>query len=488
VKKAPARPVDSVGRYRLLLPETEIPQLEACLASPTPTAVRINPLKTETNFTINNLRERYGWETQPIKYCPDGFTLTSSRIPPGRILETRLGYLYIQDAASMLPVELFEIPANPAPLILDLTASPGGKSTHLSARFHDRGILIANDGTASRIPALSSTLKNWGAVCSATTNLPGEKYGQWFPETFDIVLLDAPCSMENLHQGGRNKRVIKLAERGRLALRQAQLLMSALLSCKIGGQVVYSTCTLAPEEDEGVLDTVLRKCGSAVKITDAATRLEIFAPGLGEAFGHTYLPETTRSIRLWPHRMGTSGFFAAHLRKTAPIPDKLEIQPYPRMRKQLTALTNGEAKNLTDRLQEDYGIGLEQILEEQDLIFSGYKDSVFAFPRLLDTMFPELPLRSAGLRLGDYSGDGFEISLEWATRYGDQIKQNILELTGEDVVKWSRGEDLPLVPGNYADKGIIKVIKDPVGLVLGTGRVSDRGLKNLLPRHLALKY
>ena len=159
----------------------------------------------------------------------------------------------------MLPVELFEPVILSAPLILDLTAAPGGKSTHLASRFSDRGLLIANDGTSSRIPALTSTLKTWGAANSAVTNFPGEKIRlNGFPRPSTIVLLDAPCSMENLHPGDKNKREIKPAERGRLAQRQVQLLLSALQACKPGGQVVYSTCTLAPEEDEGVLDTVLQ--------------------------------------------------------------------------------------------------------------------------------------------------------------------------------------------------------------------------------------
>ncbi len=321
----------------------------------------------------------------------------------------------------MIPVELFEPVDASEPLILDLTAAPGGKSTHLASHFNDRGLLIANDGTSSRIPALTSALKTWGATNSAVINFPGEKMGLWFPSTFDCVLLDAPCSMENLHPGDRNKREIKPAERGRLAQRQVQLLLSALQACKPGGQVVYSTCTLAPEEDEGVVDTVLRLTGNAVEITEAGKRLGIHAPGLTHAFDKTYSPETEKSLRLWPFRLGTSGFFSAHLRKVAPLPDQNKEQPTrPFVQNRLTPLAPKEQEFIRSFLLSNHGFDLHAILDEYRLTLSQFKQSVYAIPMRLNNDFSGLPINSCGLRLGDYTESGFEISLEWATRFGEQ--------------------------------------------------------------------
>jgi len=488
LKKKVSSPPDPIVRYRSLLSETEISLLENSLSTPPPSAVRFNPLKGNSHQMVMNLTQRLDWALQPITFCPDGYTVASSNIPPSRTLEARLGYFYIQDAASMLPVELFEFIDTPTPLILDLTAAPGGKSTHLASRFNDRGILIANDGTGSRIPALTSTLKTWGALCSAVTNMPGEKFGAWFPETFDIVLLDAPCSMENFHPGDNNKREIQNAERARLAQRQIQLLLSALRACKVGGQVVYSTCTLAPEEDEGVLDTVLQFTGSTVEITNAGSRLGITVPGLTQAFGQTYSPATAKSLRLWPHRLGTSGFFAAHLRKKATMPGILMESPTkPFIRSNLVPLPSRDYLYLTDFFLTRYGLNLTDILDEQNLTLATFKQSVYAFPCMLESFFPGLPFRSTGLRLGDYTVSGFEISLEWATRFGNMIKVGMLDLPEENRRSWSRGEDLPLESIGQVDKGTVLIVKDLNGLVLGTGRVSSRGLKNLLPRHLALK-
>jgi 16S rRNA (cytosine1407-C5)-methyltransferase len=125
----------------------------------------------------------------------------------------------------MLPVD------NDQPLILDLAASPGGKTTHITSRTGDRGLVIANDASLSRLPALRSVLQNWGAINIATTSFPGEQFGDWFPECFDKVLLDAPCSMENLRSTASHPmRAISPRERQGLAQRQARLLSSAFTS------------------------------------------------------------------------------------------------------------------------------------------------------------------------------------------------------------------------------------------------------------------
>jgi 16S rRNA (cytosine1407-C5)-methyltransferase len=483
------RPInDLIGRYRDLLSTSEASALETTIQNPPPTAVRFNALKTDPQRIASEFELERNWKLRPIPFCRDGFTVLASPHPPGRTLEVRLGYFYIQDAASMLPVELLEKTENPRPLLLDMTASPGGKSTHLAARYLDQGLLVANDGTASRIPALSSTLKTWGAVNSLVTNFPGERFGQWFPDTFDIVLLDAPCSMENLHPGDKNKREIKPAERGRLAHRQEQLLLSALQACKPGGQVIYSTCTLAPEEDEAVLDSVLQHTGKSMVLTDAGVRLGIDTPGLTSAFGQIYTADTRKALRLWPQSLGTSGFFCAHLVKESPLPGpRYETSSRPFGKSNLKAFSRKDQDVLCSFLAAGYGLDLPGLLEEQYLMLAIFKQSVYAIPRQLASEFNGLPVCSCGLRLGDASDYGFELSLEWATRFADRITQGRHTLSADMAVRWARGEDIPMETDLTEDKGTILVITDPHNRVLGTGRVSSRGIKNLLPRHLALK-
>ena len=98
----------------------------------------------------------------------------------------------------MLPVELFDFKNDRRPLVLDMAASPGGKTTHIISRTCDQGLVIANDSSRSRLTALRLVLQNWGAINKAISGLPGERFGELFPNIFDHVLLDAPCSMESL--------------------------------------------------------------------------------------------------------------------------------------------------------------------------------------------------------------------------------------------------------------------------------------------------
>jgi 16S rRNA (cytosine1407-C5)-methyltransferase len=210
---------EALARYRPLLGEDEFAQLVAELERPLYTAIRINPLKVDPQPALSGWIERYGWTVQPVPYCEHGYWITAARVSPSQTIEHRLGYYYIQDAASMLPVELFDFSGHDAPLMLDMAASPGGKTTHMIARSGDRGLVIANDSSPSRINALRLVLEQWGAVSPAVTRFPGENFGSWFPDTFDRVLLDAPCSMQNLRSTEAHPmRPISDKERGALAV------------------------------------------------------------------------------------------------------------------------------------------------------------------------------------------------------------------------------------------------------------------------------
>ena len=197
-----------------------------------------------------------------------------------------------------------------------MAASPGGKTTHLAAKIDDRGVILANDSSSGRIAALRSNLQTWGSFSTALTSYPGERYGEWFPDTFDQVLLDAPCSGESLRTAERRKtRFVSQTERLQLQRRQIKLLESALQAVKPGGQVVYSTCTLAPEEDEAVLDALLDRYPQQIAIESVDRLLPTPAPGLTHDGHHAFHPDVSKAVRLWPQLYDTSGFFAALIRK-----------------------------------------------------------------------------------------------------------------------------------------------------------------------------
>jgi 16S rRNA (cytosine1407-C5)-methyltransferase len=302
---------ESIRRFSGILTDTAIQEILAIQADPLPTGIRINRLKSHPPSAIEDLASRYGWQVQPIPACKNGWTIHNAHTPPGKTIEHRLGGYYLQDAASMVPVRLFDVD-DPHPQVLDMAASPGGKTTHLIDRTLDQGFILANDASKGRIPALRSVLSTWGGVNLAVTNFPGEAFGSWYPETFDQVLLDAPCSMENLRPTPNHPlRETTSDERLRLQERQIQLLTSGLSALKTGGQLVYATCSLAPEEDEAVIDALLETFPAALTIKDVSHKFPHPVPGLTHFNAETYHPSLKHALRLWPHITGMSGFFCA---------------------------------------------------------------------------------------------------------------------------------------------------------------------------------
>jgi 16S rRNA (cytosine1407-C5)-methyltransferase len=283
-------------------------RVTAMREQPLALSLRVNMLKCEPEAAMQKWARQYGWEYECVPYCPSGYWIRQSATPPSSTIEHRLGYYYIQEAASMLPPELFDFSDNPRPLILDMAASPGGKTIHLVDRSADRGFIVANDASRGRIPALRIVLQNWGAINQAITCLPGELIGGMYPETFDAVLLDAPCSMQGLRASESHKaRTITVTEVEALAERQSRLLASALQAVKVGGQVVYSTCTLTPQEDEGVLAALLAQYPACFEVQDVQSRLPQPAPGLASFNEKEFPADVRKAARLWPHLFNTAG-------------------------------------------------------------------------------------------------------------------------------------------------------------------------------------
>jgi len=472
----------ALARFQPQLSADDFTLLLAELDKPLYAALRANPLKCDPQADPGNWAARYGWQIQPVPYCPTGLQVIQAETPISATPEHRLGFYYIQDAASMLPAELFDLSGTSAPLILDLAASPGGKTTHITARTGDRGLVIANDSSADRITALRIVLSTWGSINNAITHFPGEKFGTWFPETFDYVLLDAPCSMQGIRTTESHPmRAITEHEITALAARQARLLASAFQALRPSGQVVYSTCTLTPEEDEGVLDALMRQFPGAVKIEDLNRKLPMPAPALAEVEGRLFDPAVQGAARLWPHRYGTSGFFAALITKTASVSKSSQEPPArPLDGTGFEPLPAASTHELVQRFLDDYGSDLNAILAAQDLSLWRRGTRFFAFPNAYLNRFSQFPVQSLGLPLGDDRSGEFQLAHEWAARFGLQFQNGVVTLDEPHAMAWLRGEDVPLQAAY--DDGNILVVRDEFNRNLARGRVQARQLKNLYPK------
>jgi len=262
-----------------------------------------------------------GWKIkQPFSKYKEVMIIDSDLEPGelGRSLEHVLGYYYVQEIASMLPI----LALNPKPKekILDLCASPGSKTTQMAARMVNTGTLIANEVSLGRIKILASNLERCGVTNTIITKKEGSALCRTFKRQemlFDKILIDAPCSGEGtLRTSPKTFKMWNINTVKKLSKIQKGLLVSAFEILKVGGEIIYSTCTHAPEENEGVVDSIVRELGNRVKIEKPSIPVEI-NPRQGILRWHEkeYLEDLKLACRIYPHDNDTEGFFIIKLRK-----------------------------------------------------------------------------------------------------------------------------------------------------------------------------
>jgi NOL1/NOP2/sun family putative RNA methylase len=260
-------------RMQKLLPdEKDFQNYLDILKIPPVKSIRCNKLKISPSELRKKL-EAKGWKiSQPWEDCPEIMVVSSELAPGelGRSLEHQLGYYYIQELASMLPVIVLEPEENE--LILDLCAAPGSKTTQLSSEMSGTGTVIANEVSLARIKILASNLERCGAANTIITRKDGialcKKIEKFNPELkFSKILVDAPCSGEGtLRSSPKTYKMWNIKTIKNLPKIQTKLVSSALEILKPDGILIYSTCTHAPEENEGVVDYILKTFENNIKL------------------------------------------------------------------------------------------------------------------------------------------------------------------------------------------------------------------------------
>ena len=467
-------------RFEPLIPEAERAAVRERLNVPLPPAIRLNPAKRVFG-SIADLAARYGWETAPVPFCPEGYRLIDAAVAPGNTAEHAAGAYYIQDSASMVPVSL----ADPKifagrPLILDLAASPGGKTTHLVSASGDRGLILANDAGAGRIPALRKVMKSYGALNQVITNFPGESAGGWFANRFDFILLDAPCSMQSLVSiDSHPMRPISEREETALARRQSRLLTAALTALKPGGQLVYSTCTLSPLEDEAVVETALKQFGSAIDLADVCDRLPLPAPGLTDFDGRALDPRTERCVRLWPNRYETAGFFAALFKKNEPTAAEASDPPFrPFEKSGYRRMAAAEESEIAAKINELFGYDAAGGIAARDGALLIRDDEVWALPNRALSEFGGLPAKSIGTRVAFKHSYGWIADFDWTTQEWENIGAEKIPLSDEEVRQWRVGQELRR-GGFNRRKGAVLFLTNENGVPIGVGVVSGDRIRSV---------
>ena len=289
--------------------------------SPRPVVLRTNTLRTNRRTLAQALINR-GVVLEPVgKWSKVGLQVFESAVPLGATPEYLAGHYIIQAASSFLPV--MALAPQPHERVLDMAAAPGGKTTHISALMRNTGAIFANDANRKRAKGLIGNIHRLGCKNTIVSNLDAKKAFPKILGGFDRVLLDAPCSGTGVIGKDPNVKTSK-TERDFLALphMQKQLLLAAIDSTdhasKTGGYVVYATCSVTVEENEGVVQYALRKRPN-VRIVD--TGLGTFgSEGFKNYINKKFDERMNMARRYFPHRENVDGFFVCKLKKTGPSP------------------------------------------------------------------------------------------------------------------------------------------------------------------------
>ncbi len=449
--------------------------------------MRVNTLKCSVE-QFKAWAQKRGWMLTPVPWVPEAFFVDredrSSAL--GKDLLHLMGHAYMQEAASMLPVALLD--PQPGEMILDMSAAPGSKTTFIADRMKNQGIVMANDVQEKRLWTLKSSLHRSGVYNVIVTKKVGQWFGKHMTERFDRVLCDAPCTAQGTSRKDSDALQYCSADNiGKMARLQRELLEAAVHACKVGGRIVYSTCTLTPEENEEVVRSILNKFSTQLEVVDP--RGLGLGDGLGKAVEDSLLvqqkfpnpnpnpnPTPNPFVRLWPQTLDTEGFFCAVLRKTAPTRQREKFDP---VHFQEEPLPLSRQREIGSICQDLYGTSF---LHGGDRLFLRADQILLATDSIENC---RLPVQDYALGLPfarKLDGGRIRISHELVTLRGLEATKNVLELSEADLDQLFDGKDIRCPEGMRGDP-ILKF----GDIVIGTSLAQEGVLRNRLPRWVVAK-
>jgi 16S rRNA C967 or C1407 C5-methylase (RsmB/RsmF family)/NOL1/NOP2/fmu family ribosome biogenesis protein len=443
-------------------------EYSAFLASykqPVTVGLRVNTLK----LSPEAFRTISPFSLSPIPWSPAGFQVTGAG-QPGKHPYYAAGLYYLQEPSAMAVAELLD--PQPGERVLDISAAPGGKATHLAALTQNEGLLVANEIHPQRAWELAENLERWGTRHAAITNATPLQLADHFGGFFDRVLVDVPCSGEGMFrksEAARREWSPELVKS--CALRQGAILEQARRLVRPGGRMIYSTCTFAPEEDEGAVRRFLEK-HSEFELVEAP-QMAGFCSGRPEWIeaGQT-LPKLRETVRLWPHLASGEGHFIALLQKN----DSPELDSLPSQK--LIRIPRPVVRLLGDFCRENLA---------SDHPFSGLPEDRLRLKGSYLYLSPDGLPDLTGLKvihpswwLGTVKKDRFEPShaLALGLKAGHALRVLDLEPDDARVNAYLRGETLE----NQGEDGWVLVTVN--GFPLGWGKRVLGRVKNNYPRGL----
>lgn len=362
----------------------------------------------------------------------------------------------------MLPVAALFADGNQPERVMDVAAAPGSKTTQIAARMNNRGAILANEFSASRVKVLHANISRCGIHNVALTHFDGRVFGAALPEAFDAILLDAPCSGEGVVRKDpdalKNWSVESNLE---IAATQRELIDSAFHALRPGGTLVYSTCTLNRDENEDVCLWLKQRYVDAVQFLPLDT--------LFDSASHAATPEGF--LHVFPQIYDCEGFFVARLRKTRavdPLPaPKFKVGNFP------FAPVKGREAAQAQAAASKVGLHWDESLR----LWMRDKE-LWLFPVNIEPLIGKVRFSRLGIRLAEIHNKGYRWQHEAVIALAGS--ENTFALTHQEAEEWYRGRDVYPEDGPLQDEVIVTYQGYPLGLAK---KVGSR-LKNSYPREL----
>ncbi len=453
-------------RYQSLINDPEA--FQSAIAQPLPTCIRVNPLKA-TTVAVKKFLASQHLSFEPLSWYPNAFRVHNWQ-KPGLTLPFATGWYNLQEEIALSAVTMLD--PQPGERILDLCAAPGGKTVQIATRLQGTGTVVANEAQISRLSQLRAMLDRMGVSNVVMTNYDGKTIPLQ-NHSFDRVLVDVPCSGEGtLRKGKMTSKQYSVAYSRKIAATQRKLLHRALQLVKPGGIVVYSTCTFAPEENEAVIDAVLRDRG----VLESATIRQLKGmPGLQQWQGQTFRKDLVQAQRYFPHFNNTGGFFVSRIRRSENHLETTGTTHQPSIESQPQPVQDSR---YLPWFCERFGIDPE-IFSPFQLWMKG-KDKIWLADSTCQPT-SEVHVQTLGIPLMRISNKPTTSALQ---RFGSQLKRNVILLDDFSAVQRFFLGESQLV-NTSVEPGFVHVRYD--NYELGCGIYKNGVLHSQIPKGLRLK-
>lgn len=455
--------------------DQEVQDFLASMHRPLKKTIKVLSSRMDIDSFITMTKERW-WTLTPTQFAAfsDMFYIDREDLsmPLGKTFLHLLGFFYMQELAASTSPHFMDIPDNG--LILDMCASPGGKTVQLADYVlaeKKNTLIVANEFNAKRIPALGSNITRTGIYNTVITKYNGAMFGTNYPELFDAILLDAPCSGEGT--GFKSDSAFKRRKQAtvdKIARTQQMLLISAVKACKPWGSIVYSTCTLNPIENEKNIQDILAKYGDILELE------EIILPSADKwvtTFYDTQIIDPTiaeKCVRCRPHKQWTWWFFLAKFRKKESVLIQNMKRPHDRNSENYFSIGSDVQKQVKNYIETIFGC----VVDTEKYLFVRTPKHVYVTSPTFRAMHGIMAFDRVGVSIlkWSWSHDWRPEHAFWLV-FGSQCSENILHVDDAQVQEYVAQKDLAMSwePNGYR-------ILQRNGYGVWVGKIVDNVLKN----------